>query len=91
MLCEFDVDTSVEELGMLDYSKQSLEEYLATTLAVMKSVDTAIYHALPDAIPTPPPQSTEPHASFQGSINIAQEEAMDRDQADTVSIIESFL
>ena len=90
MLCGFDVDTSVEEPGILGYSEQSLEEYLATTLAVMKSADTAIYHALPDAIPTPPPQSTEPHASFQGSINIAQEEAMDRDQADTVSIIESF-
>ena len=57
----------------------------------MKSADTTIYGALPDAIPTPPPPSSEPHASFQGSINIAQEEAMDQDQADTVSIIESFL
>ena len=91
VLCGFDVDTSLEEPGMLDYSEQSLEEYLATTLAIMKSVDTAIYGALPDAIPTPPPPSSKPHTSFQGSINIAQEEAMDRDQADTVSIIESFL
>ena len=91
MLCGFDVDTSMEEPRILGYSEQSLEEYLATMLAIMKSVDTTIYHALPDAIPTPPPQSTEPHASFQGSINIAQEEAMERDQADTVSIIESFL
>ena len=90
MICGFDVDTSVEEPGILDYSEQSLEDYLATTLAIMKSADTAIYHALPDAIATPPSQSGEPHASFQGSINIAQEEAMDRDQANTVSIIESF-
>ena len=52
---------------------------------------TTIYNALLDAIPTPPPPLAEPHASFQGSINIAQEEAMDRDQADMVSIIESFL
>ena len=91
VLCGFDVDTSVEEPDMLDYSKQSLEEYLATTLEIMKFVDTTIYNALPNAIPTPPPPSAEPHASFQGSINIAQEEAMDRDQADMVSIIESFL
>ena len=68
VLCGFDVDTIVEEPSMLDYSEQSLEEYLATMLAIMKSADTAIYHALPDAIPTPPPQSTEPHASFQGSV-----------------------
>ena len=91
MICGFDVDTSMEEPGILDYSEQSLEEYLATTLVIMKSVDTAIYDALPDAIPTPPPQSAKPHASFQGSINIVQEEAMDRDQVDMVSIIESFL
>ena len=64
MLCGFDMDTSMEEPGMLDYSKQSLEEYLATTLEIMKSADTAIYDALPDAIPTSPPQSAEPHASF---------------------------
>ena len=42
VLCGFDVDTSLEEPSMLDYSEQSLEEYLATTLAIMKSVDIAI-------------------------------------------------
>ena len=61
VLCGFDVDTSVEEPGMLDYLEQSLEEYLATMLAIMKFIDRAIYNALPDAIPTPPPQSAEPH------------------------------
>ena len=60
VLCGFDVDTSMEELGMLDYSKQSLEEYLATMLAIMKSADTTIYNALMDAIPTTPPPSVEP-------------------------------
>ena len=42
MLCGFDVDTSMEEPGMLDYSEKSLEEYLATTLTIMKSIDTTI-------------------------------------------------
>ena len=80
MLCGFDVDTSKEDPGMLDYSKQSLEEYLATMLAIMKSANTTIYDALLDAISTPPPPLAEPHDRFQGSINIAQEEAMDRNK-----------
>ena len=91
VLCGFDVDTSVEEPSMLGYSEQSLEEYLTTMLAIMKSTDTTIYDALSVAIPTPPPPSVEPHDRFQGSINIAQEEAMDCDQADMVSKFESFL
>ena len=37
-----------------------------------------------------PSPSAEPHALFQGSIIIAQEDAMDHDQADTVSKIKSF-
>ena len=91
VLCGFDVDTSLEEPGMLDYSEQSLEEYLATTRGNHEIRRHSYLRCIAGCYPHTPSSISRTHASFQGSINIAQEEAMDRDQADTVSITESFL
>lgn len=61
-----------------------MEEYLTLTLATMKNANKTIYDVLPTPLPTPQ-EPLAPHVRFQGSINIDREEAIERDQANTMS------